>query len=44
MPVYFDAEGHSQLTDFFEGDAQKQIDAIWEYIRLGEKMPAPPVP
>jgi mono/diheme cytochrome c family protein len=44
MPVYFDTEGRSQLTEFFEGDAAKQIDAIWEYLRLGDKMPPPPTP
>lgn len=33
MPAYFDAEGRSQLTEFFDGDAQKQIDAMWHYIR-----------
>jgi mono/diheme cytochrome c family protein len=33
MPAYFDAEGRSQLTEHFEGDARKQIDAMWAYIR-----------
>ena len=32
MPAYFDAEGRSQLTEFFEGDAAKQIDAMWHYL------------
>ena len=40
MPVYFD-EGKSPLTDLLEGSADKQIDAIWNYIRLGTKMPLP---
>ena len=44
MPVYFDAEGRSQLTEFFDGDARKQIDAIWQYLRMGDKMLAPPTP
>jgi mono/diheme cytochrome c family protein len=44
MPVYFDTEGRSQLTEYFEGDAAKQIDAVWHYLRLGDKMPAPPTP
>ena len=39
MPAYFDAEGRSQLTEFFEGDADKQIDAMWHYIR---SLGAPP--
>ena len=40
MPVYF-AGGMSPLFDFYEGDANKQIDAFWEYIRQGDKMPLP---
>jgi mono/diheme cytochrome c family protein len=32
MPAYFDAEGRSQLHEFFDGDAAKQIDAMWHYI------------
>jgi len=40
MPVYF-AGGQSPLFDFYEGDAKKQIDAFWEYIRQGDKMPLP---
>ena len=41
MPVYFDVEGKSPLTDYYDGDAEKQIEAIWQYIRLGDKMPPP---
>ena len=33
MPAYFDAEGRSQLTEFFDGNAHTQINAIWDYIR-----------
>ena len=40
MPVYFDA-GKSPLAEVLEGDAEKQIDAIWQYLRLGKQMPAP---
>jgi hypothetical protein len=40
MPTYFD-EGKSPLTEILDGDAEKQITAIWEYIRLGDKMPLP---
>jgi mono/diheme cytochrome c family protein len=40
MPVYFE-EGKSPLTDILDGDAEKQISAVWEYLRLREKMPAP---
>jgi mono/diheme cytochrome c family protein len=44
MPVYFDAEGKSPLTDYYNGDAEKQIEALWQYIRLGDKMPPPAAP
>jgi len=40
MPAYFD-EGKSPLTDVLDGDGEKQISAVWEYLKLGEKMPAP---
>ena len=40
MPAYFE-DGRSALTDFYEGDAEKQINALYEYIRQGEKMAAP---
>ncbi len=40
MPDYF--EGWSSvLTEYYEGDAPKQIDAMWQYLRLGDKMPLP---
>ena len=42
MPAYFDEEGKSPLVDFYEGNGTKQIDAIWQYLRLGDKMPPPP--
>jgi mono/diheme cytochrome c family protein len=41
MPAYFDEEGRSPYADVLDGDAYKQIDAIWNYIKLGEKMPLP---
>ena len=41
MPVYFDDEGKSPLADVLDGSAEKQIEAIWAYLRLGDKMPAP---
>lgn len=40
MPVYFD-QGRSPLTDHYDGDAAKQIDAVWQYIRKGKDMPLP---
>lgn len=41
MPVYFDEQGKSPLTDVFDGDGAKQIEALWQHIRLGRKMPPP---
>ena len=40
MPVYFDG-GQSPLTDVLDGNAENQINAVWEYLRLGEKMSPP---
>jgi mono/diheme cytochrome c family protein len=40
MPVYFD-EGKSPLTDVLDGDAEKQIGAVWEYLKLRDKMLPP---
>ncbi|HXG47784.1 MAG TPA: c-type cytochrome [Methylomirabilota bacterium] len=42
MPTYFD-EGQSPLTDVLNGDAERQIQAIWHYLLLGERMPRPSV-
>ncbi|MEY2410334.1 MAG: hypothetical protein QOF48_3004 [Verrucomicrobiota bacterium] len=40
MPVFFE-EPKTALTEILDGDSERQISAIWEYIRLREKMPAP---
>lgn len=40
MPVYFD-RGESPLYDYFDGNADKQLDALWHYLRMGSKMPLP---
>ena len=40
MPGYFE-DGKSALTDYYEGDGEKQINALYEYIRQGEKMAEP---
>jgi mono/diheme cytochrome c family protein len=40
MPAYFE-DGKSALTDYYDGDGEKQINALYEYIRQGEKMAAP---
>lgn len=33
MPSFFTDDGRSPLTQYFEGDADKQIAAIWEYLQ-----------
>lgn len=33
MPKFADEEGKTPLTDFFDGDAGKQYEAIWQYLR-----------
>jgi len=40
MPAYFE-EPKTALTEILEGDSARQIDAIWEYLRLRDKMPQP---
>ena len=40
MPAYFE-EDKSPLTDVLDGDAEKQITAVWQYLRLGDKTPPP---
>ena len=40
MPSYFEA-GRSTLTTVLEGDAHRQIDALWAYLSLGDEMPLP---
>jgi cytochrome c551/c552 len=40
MPAYFE-DGKSALTDYYEGDGERQINALYQYIRQGEKMAAP---
>ena len=41
MPVYFDEEGKSPLTEVLGGDGPKTIQAVWEYLRQGDKMAKP---
>jgi hypothetical protein len=37
MPKFADDEGKTPLTQYYEGDARKQFDAIWEYLRTLKK-------
>ncbi|HZO85738.1 MAG TPA: c-type cytochrome [Verrucomicrobiae bacterium] len=41
MPVYFDEEGRSPLTEVLDGDGEKQLTAMWHYLLMGEKMRPP---
>ena len=41
MPMYFDEEGASPLTDVLGGNGDAQSDAVWHYLRLRDKMPQP---
>ena len=41
MPAFFDEEGRSARTEYYDGDAEKQINALYEYLRQGEKIAAP---
>lgn len=43
MPRYFDEEGNSALADYAEGDGPKTLNALWSYLRLGDRM-EPPAP
>lgn len=42
MPTYFDDQGKSALATILDGDGPKQVNALWQYIRLGDKIPPPP--
>ncbi len=37
----FSNEGRSQLTEFLDGDAARQFEALWHYLLAGEKIRAP---
>lgn len=41
MPSFFDEELRSPLGTFYDGDGRKQIEAIWQYLLLRDKMPPP---
>lgn len=41
MPMYFDDEGASPLTDVFGGNGDAQIEAVWHYLRLSDKIVPP---
>jgi mono/diheme cytochrome c family protein len=41
MPAYTTPDGGSLRPDILEGDAEKQFDAIWEYLKAGSKVEQP---
>ena len=41
MPKFANDEGLTPLTDHFDGNAEKQFEAIWNYLKAGEKIVAP---
>jgi len=41
MPGFFDDEGNSPLTEYYEGVGPRTIRGMWEYMKLGSKMPLP---
>lgn len=38
----FGSGGRSSFRSVLEGDMQRQVDALWAYLSLGESMPPPP--
>lgn len=44
MPVYFQDDGSSPLPDVLGGDTAKQLDAFWQFFRLGDKATPPAGP
>ncbi len=44
MPVYFQEDGSSPLPDVLGGDTVKQLDAFWQFFRLGNKITPPAAP
>jgi mono/diheme cytochrome c family protein len=41
MPAFFDGSGRSPLSNVLEGDAERQIEAMWQYFRHGPRMRVP---
>ena len=37
MPRFADDDGKTPLTDFYEGDAHEQFEAIWQYLLSVQK-------
>lgn len=41
MPGFFDDQGNSPLTEYYEGAGPRTIRGMWEYLKLGSEMPLP---
>jgi hypothetical protein len=39
MPSFVEADWRSPFTAIYQGDARKQFDAIWQYLRAVEDTP-----
>ncbi|MDB6152541.1 MAG: Trehalose utilization, partial [Chthoniobacteraceae bacterium] len=37
MPRFADDEGKTPLTDYYDGNAHDQFEAIWQYLRTQKK-------
>ncbi|MFA6543972.1 MAG: hypothetical protein WCS99_06080 [Limisphaerales bacterium] len=44
MPVYFQEDGSSPLPDVLGGDTARQLEAFWQFFRLGDKVTLPSAP
>ena len=42
MPQFFDVHGKSTAKELLAGDASRQIDALWNTLKLGASIPPPP--
>lgn len=42
MPAVFQAGKKSLLDQFFEGNTEKQVEAIWQYLQMGDRIQYPP--
>lgn len=42
MPAVFQVGRKSLLDQFFDGDADKQVEALWQYLQKGDKIAFPP--
>jgi mono/diheme cytochrome c family protein len=41
MPDFADAEGKTARTQYFDGDARQQFEAIWQYLLAGHEIQPP---